>query len=49
MRSASTLGIDAKKDSNSVGVAFSRRRYPQQANCKKWEGENHKIENNACG
>ena len=36
MRSASTLGIDAKKDSNSVGVAFSRRRYPQQDNCKHW-------------
>ena len=34
VRSASTLGIDAKKDSNSVGVAFSRRRYPQQDNCK---------------
>ena len=34
---------------NSVGVAFSRRRYSQQDNCKKWEGENHKIENNAYG
>ena len=27
MRSASTLGIGTKKDSNSVGVALSRRRY----------------------
>ena len=34
---------------NSVGVAFSRRRYPQQANCKHWVGGNHKIENNAYG
>ena len=34
VRSASTLGIDAKKESNSVGVAFSRRRYLQQDNCK---------------
>ena len=49
VRSASTLGIDAKKDSNSVGVAFSRRRYPQQDNCKHWAGGNHKIENNAYG
>ena len=34
---------------NSVGVAFSRRRYPQQDNCKHWVGGNHKIENNAYG
>ena len=34
---------------NSVGVAFSRRRYPQQAICKHWAGGNHKIENNAYG
>ena len=34
---------------NSVGVAFSRRRYPQQDNCKNWVGGNHKIENNAYG
>ena len=27
-RSASTLGLDIKRDSNSVGVALSRRRYP---------------------
>ena len=27
VRSASTLGIDIIKKSNSVGVAFSRRRY----------------------
>ena len=32
VRSASTLGIDAKKDSNSVGVAFSRRRYTPSYN-----------------
>ena len=30
-RSTSTLGKDIKRDSNSVGVAISRRRYPQQA------------------
>ena len=35
MRSASTLGIGAKKSSNAVSVAFSRRRYPQQDNGKK--------------
>ena len=34
---------------NSVGVAFSRRRYPQQDNCEKWVGGNYKIENNAYG
>ena len=27
-RSTSTLGLDIKRDSNSVGVAISRRRYP---------------------
>ena len=29
---SATLGIDTKRDSNAVGVAFSRRRYPQQDN-----------------
>ena len=29
VRSASTLGADTQRDSNSVGVAFSRRRYYQ--------------------
>ena len=33
--SASTLGIDTKKDSNAVSVALSRRRYPQWANNPK--------------
>ena len=28
VRSASTLGIGTKKDSNAVSVAISRRRYP---------------------
>ena len=32
MRSASTLGTDIIKRSNSVGVAFSRRRYTQSDN-----------------
>ena len=35
VRSASTLGIGAKKGSNAVSVAFSRRRYLQQDNGKK--------------
>ena len=34
VRSASTLGTYIIRCSNSVGVAFSRRRYPQQDNCK---------------
>ena len=29
---SATLGIDTIRDSNAVGVAFSRRRYPQQDN-----------------
>ena len=29
---SATLGIDTKRDSNAVGVAFSRRRYLQQDN-----------------
>ena len=49
VRSASTLGTCIERCSNSVGVAFSRRRYPQQAICKHWAGGNHKIENNAYG
>ena len=49
VRSASTLGIYIIRCSNSVGVAFSRRRYPQQDNCKHCVGGNHKIENNAYG
>ena len=49
VRSASTLGTCIERCSNSVGVAFSRRRYPQQATCKHWAGGNHKIENNAYG
>ena len=48
-RSASTLGTDTKKDSNSVGVAFSRRRYPQQDKGLVWVGGKHKIEYNAYG
>ena len=31
-RSSSTLGKEIKRDGNSVGVAISRRRYPQQDN-----------------
>ena len=49
VRSASTLGIYIIRCSNAVGVAVSRRRYPQQDNCKNWVGGNHKIENNAYG
>ena len=48
-RSTSTLGKDIKKDSNSVGVAISRRRYPQQDNGLEWVGGNNKIEYNAYG
>ena len=48
-RSTSTLGKDIKKDSNSVGVAISRRRYPQQDNGQEWVGGNNKIEYNAYG
>ena len=49
VRSASTLGTCIIRCSNSVGVAFSRRRYLQQDNCKNWVGGNHKIENNTYG
>ena len=48
-RSTSTLGKDIKKYSNSVGVAISRRRYPQQDNGQEWVGGNNKIEYNAYG
>ena len=48
-RSTSTLGKDIKKDHNSVGVAISRRRYPQQDNRQEWVGGNNKIEYNAYG
>ena len=34
---------------NSVGVAFSRRRYPQQDKGQVWVGGKHKIEYNAYG
>ena len=49
VRSASTLGMHTEMKCYSVGVAFSRRRYPQQDNCKNRVGGNHKIENNAYG
>ena len=48
-RSTSTLGKDIKKNRNSVGVAISRRRYPQQDNRQEWVGGNNKIEYNAYG
>ena len=49
MRSASTLGIDAKKDSNSVGVAFSRRRYLRQDDGLLFFDGYYQIEYNAFG
>ena len=49
VRSASTLGIDKKKDSNAVSVAISRRRYPQQENRLKNVGKYHQTDNNAFG
>ena len=48
-RSTSTLGIYIIRCSNSVGVAISRRRYPQQDNGQEWVSGNNKIEYNAYG
>ena len=49
VRSASTLGIGTKKDSNSVGVAFSRRRYYQFDGISLHISAHYPAADNACG
>ena len=51
--SGSYVGNDTNEEpassSNSVGVAISRRRYPQQDNRLEYVGKYHQADNNAFG
>ena len=51
--SSSNVGNDTNEEptssSNSVGVAISRRRYPQQDKGLKCVGKYHQTDNNAFG
>ena len=47
--SASTLGIDTKKDSNAVSVALSRRRYTQSDNLLHQIAAHYPAAGNAYG